>query len=409
MQIEDKQDDAGQQSSEQEVLSDGTAQSADTADGVGNMQVAPEEATTDGAGKTPMTTREKVLAGVASAAVVAAIAGFGLFAANNPGDAAAKYSGGSIQESEVASYIEQYRTAYGLTDDSAFAKTLKNQNMTVASYRQNSVDQLIIKHLIEKRAKELGVEVSDDEVESRLQEVYGQIAGDDNSMWQSTLESMGVTEDDLRDRYRADLLQDKVCEQDVAKTDASDEDTLSYITSYLAGSTQKHVYHIVFTSDEGKTKKASECLKALQKLDKDGKLNAAAFEKCAVEYSESANVADNKGALGWTGSGNIGSDVSDLIADMKAGDLSDLSTIDEDDGALEIVYVDEDYAFPEAAKITSLKKLKVPEGLLGVVKSAASAGNWQTDCTNYLAKLLADAKVTYYPVPDGASYAVDLE
>lgn len=360
-------------------------------------------------GKALLTGREKALCGVTAVAVVAAIAGFGLFAASNPAGAAAKYDGGNIQESEVAAYIEQYRSAYGLADDTQFASTLANQNMTVASYRQNAVDQLIIGKLIEKRAKELGVSVSDDEVEARLQQVYGQIAGDDDSMWKSTLESMGVTEDDLRARYRADLLQDKVCEADVAKEQAGDEDTLSYISSYLAESTQKHVYHIVFTSDEGKSTKAAECKKALDKAAKADALNAAEFEKIAAEYSESSTVADDKGSLGWTGSGSIPSDISDLIENMKAGEVSDPSTIEEDDGdALEIVYVDEEYSFPAASKITSLKKLKVPDELLDAIRSAAGQGNWTQDCQTYLAKLLASAKVTYYPVPDNASYNVEL-
>lgn len=382
------------------------AEAEDAAGAVAAVAGATKDAAS---GKTPLTGREKVLGGVAAVAVVAAIAGFGLFAASNPAGAAAKFDGGNVQESEVAAYIEQYRNAYGLTDDTQFASTLTSQNMTVASYRQNAVDQLVIGKLIEKRAKELGVSVSDEEVEARLQQIYGQIAGDDDSIWKSTLESMGVTEDDLRSRYRADLLQEKVCKADVAQEQASDEDMLSYITSYLADSTQKHVYHIVFTSDEGKTQKASECADALKKAKKDGTLNAAEFEKLAAQYSESSTVADDKGVVGWTGSGVIPSDITDLIDGMGAGDVSDPTTIEEDDGdAYEIVYVDEEFSFPEASKITSLNKLKVPDGLLDIIRSAAGQGNWQQDCQKYLAKLLAGAKVTYYPVPDSASYNVDL-
>lgn len=355
-----------------------------------------------------MTGREKVFAGVATVAIVAAIAGFGLYAANMPGGAAAKYDGGSVSESEVSAYIEQYRSAYSLSTDSAFASALKNQNMTVASYRQNAVDQLVIQKIIEKRASELGVSVSDEDVEARLQEVYGQIANGDDSIWQSTLESMGVTEDDLRTRYKSDLLQDKVCEQDVAQENASDEDTVSYISSYLADTTQKHVYRIVFTSDDGKSTKADECTKELNKLKKAKKLTTASFEELVAKYSESETAADDKGSVGWTGSGNVGDTITDLIGSMNVGDVSDATTVAEDDDALEIVYVDEDFTFPSSSEISSIDSLNIPDELLDAVKAAVSKANWQSDCTVYIAKLLADAKVTYYPVPDDASYNVDL-
>ena len=359
--------------------------------------------------KPGMSAREKVLAAVAGVAVVAAIAGFALFAINNvPAGTAAKYSGGTISEASVAASIEQYRKAYSLTDDSTFASQLKSQSMTVASYRQNTIDQLIIAQLVEKRAEELGVSASDEEVEAELGDVSGQISSGDDSLWQSTLDSMGITEDDLKTRYRANILQDKECEQDVPKTDATDEEVLSYIQSNLASSTQMQVYSIVFSSDDGKSSTANTCYEELKALKDSGKLTLKAFKAAAAKYSEAENAQETEGELGWTGSGNIGTDVSELIQDMKKGEMSELTTISEDDDALEIVYVADTFEFPEASEITSVDSLNVPDALLSIIKSAATDEAWQSSCSSYLAKLLADAKVTYYPVPDDASYNVSL-
>lgn len=354
--------------------------------------------------------REKVLTGVAAVAVVAAIAGFGLFAVNSvPSNVAAKYDGGVITEEEVASSIAQYRSAYGFTDDSTFATQLESQNMTVASYRQNTADQLIIANLVEKRAKELGIEVSDDEVNEKVQQIAGQISSGDDSMWQSTLESMGITEEALQKRYHADLLQQKVCEQDVAVTDATDDEALTYIQTYLSDSTQKLVYRIVFTSDDGKTKKSDECYKKLKALKDAGKLTTKKFSEIAAEYSESDTVSSDKGELGWTGSGNISSDISDAIEDMKKGGVSEPVTVEDDDNALEVVFVADVCKFPSSDNMDSLDSLNVPDELLSIIKSAAAQSVWQSNSTKYLAKLLADAKVTYYPVPDDAAYNVSLD
>lgn len=353
--------------------------------------------------------RERVLAVIAAVALVAAIAFFGLFACNSPlFGTAARYSGGSVSEQDVSAWIEQYRGAYGLSDDEAFAQTLKSQNMTVASYRQNAVDQLVLAKLIDKRAKALGITVTDEEVEERLASIYGQVAGDDSSMWLSTLESMGVSEDDLRTRYRADILQEKVLAEDVAKEPATEEETLSYISSYLAETTQLHVMRIVFSSDDGKSTQAYPCRDELKALKRAGKLNAETFAELAVTYSEEEGVAETKGNLGWTGSGVIGSEAAEVIDGMEAGDLSELNTIEADSGALEIFFIDEDYSFPEAAAVSSLQALDVPEELLTAIQSAAAYEAWQASCSSYMAKLLADARITYYPVPKDASYNVEL-
>ena len=396
----DADSDAEQDVEEQDTAEQG-AQTSDSLDALVE-QVAKEQTAKQ------WSSREKILAGVAGVAIVVAIAGFSLFAVNAPGNAAAKFDGGSVSESEVTAYIDQYRNAYGTTDDSSFASLLKNQNMTVASYRQSAIDQLVLQKLIEKRANELGVSVSDDDVEARLQEVREQMGATDDDTWQSTLESYGVTEDSLRSTYRSQLLQDKVCEQDVPEEEPSDDDTLNYISSYLADTTQKHVYRIVFTSDDGKSTKAGKCTKELKKLKKSKKLDAAAFEELVAKYSESDTAADDKGAVGWSGSDSISDTISELIDSMSVGDFSDATTVEEDDNALEIIYVDQDFTFPSSSDIESLDSLSIPDELLSDVKSAVSYSNWQTDCSTYIAKLLADAKVTYYPVPDDASYNVDL-
>ncbi|MGN0039072.1 MAG: SurA N-terminal domain-containing protein [Coriobacteriales bacterium] len=356
-----------------------------------------------------MSGHEKALAAVAAIALAAAVAFFGLFACNSPlFGTAARYSGGSVSEQEVSAWIEQYRGAYGLADDASFAQALASQNMSVASYRQNAIDQLVISKLVEKRASELGLSVSEEEVEARLKSIYGQVAGDDSSLWQTTLENMGVSEDDLRERYRADILQEKVLSEDVALEEAGEEDTLGYISSYLAGTTQLHVMRIVFNTDEGKSSKAEQCLEELKAMKKAGTLDTASFAEMAAQYSEEEGAQDAGGALGWTGSGAIGSDVSEVVDGMGAGELSELATIEADGNALELFYVDEEYSFPEAAAVSSLEALDVPEDLLSAIKAAAAQEAWQLDCTSYLAKLLADARITYYPVPEGASYNVEL-
>ena len=352
--------------------------------------------------------KEKPLIAGLVVAVIAAIIGFALFFTSGvPAGAAAKVNDSYVTEERVAEWIAQYRSVYGLTDDDTFASTLKSQNMTVVSYRQNAIDQIILSDLIEARANELGLEATDEEVQAKLESVSGQFASDDESLWASTLESMGVTEDELKVRYKADILQSKVEEADVPLRDASDEELLAYVQSYLAGTTQKHVCRIVFEGDSMSTK-AEKCMAELKGMRDAGTFDDAAFAKLAKKYSDEDDVAETGGALAWTGAGVIGDEITEVIEDMDAGEFSELTTIEADDGALEIIYVDETYTFPDASNIASVDAIGVPDELLIAVKSAAAQVAWQSDCSDYLAKMLAGAKITYYPVPDDAAYNVEL-
>lgn len=389
-----------------QACGDAVAGGPDEPNPQGPGEAAPEDEPE--AEKRPLSGREKLLAIVAAVALVAALVFCGLFATSCvPSSRAASFDGGTIAEEDVAAWIEQQRGAYGFTDDTTFAQALSSQGMTVASYRQNAIDQLVIKELIEQHAKADGITVSDEEVEERLASVYGQVSDGDDSLWLQTLESMGVTEDDLRVRYRADILQSKVLEAEVPVEDAADDEVLDYVGNYLADTTQKKVYCIAFSSDEGKTSKASACIAELKALKKGGKLDAVAFEEIALKYSEAEDVQDTKGSLGWTGSGSMTTDVSEIVEDLDAGEFSEAATID-DDSTLGIVFVSEEYTFPELSEIVSIEAMETPDELLELVKSAAAQAAWSSDCSAYLAKLLADAQVTYYPVPSDASYNVDL-
>ena len=355
--------------------------------------------------KTKVSTREKVLIVALVIALAAAVCGFVLyFMVKTPSNIAAKYGNSTITEERVASWIDQYRVSSQLTNDDDFANALTSQNMTVAAFRLNVIDQLILADLVEAKAASLGISVSDDEVQAKLDEVKSSF-GDDET-WEATIENYGLTEADLRAQYKTNLLQDALCEKEVPTRDATDDEIISYMQNYLASTTQKHVYRVVFTGDDADTR-AKACLAELNKAKEAGTLDAAAFEKIAKAESDEENVAETGGELGWTGSGKIGDEISEIIEYIAVGSLSDVESI-SDDNATEIFFIDTEYTFPESSEITSIDELEVPDELLDAVKTAAANIGWQSDCTAYLAKLLADTKVTYYPIPENAAYNVDL-
>lgn len=351
--------------------------------------------------------REVALAVVAVIAIIVAAVGFTLYNGDRvPADAAAKVNDSYITEESVSGWISQYRSAYSLTDDASFASALLSQNLNVSTFRQNAVNQLTLAQIVNKRAEELGVVPTDEDAQAQVDSMKQSMSFNDDSVWADTLSSYGLTEDSLLEQYRTNLAQQAVCEKDVARRDATDDEDLSYAKSYLAGTTQKHAYRIVFAGDEANAR-AQECYSQLTAKQEAGGVDANAFAELARTYSDEDNAKETGGSLAWSGDSAMGEEVQDLLEDLSVGSFTGIETVEADD-AVEIIYCDEEYAFPSSSDFSSLTADAVPASLMETISEAASDELWTSDCNAYLASLLASAKITYYPMPDDASYNVDM-
>ncbi len=362
----------------------------------------PERALS-GCGKRAFTPREKALSVATAIAVALAAAGFGLFGASAvPADAAAKVNDTYLSEQSVADWIGQYRAANALADDDDFASMLASQGMTVSALRISAVNQLALSQLVCARASELGATPSDEQAQQQVDAMKAAVAFNDDDVWADTLDMYGFTEDGLREQYKTNLAQRAVCEHDVAHREATDEETLAYVQTYLANTTQKHAYRIVFLGEDAQTR-AEECYGKLRNVAADG-LTVEEFSALAREYSDEEGVGETGGSYAWSGS-SMDSEVKDLMEDLDVGSTTGIKSMQ--DGSVVILFCDEAYTFPASDGLSAMPE-GVPEGLLDEVALSASNMLWESDSDAYLASLLAKARITYYPVPSDASYNVDV-
>lgn len=339
-------------------------------------------------------------------AIVAAIVGFALYATSRvPDGAAAKLNDEYVSETDVNSYINQYRMSHSLTDDTALAQALSSQGMSVAQFRINAIDQIAITKLVNARAEELGITADESKVDEHISQLKSSLAFNDDSIWERTLQQYGTTEDQLREQYRDSLVQQAVCEQEVPRREANDDETLSWAKSNLAGSEQHHYTSIVF-SGKNAAKKASSFSSKLTRYEATRSWpNAGAEAKAVKARAKRAGATCSDYA--WTIALDSSSELTETLNGLSLGETSDIQT-DSSAKTSTIYLCDGSYTFPSSGKIGSLKKKDVPGTLWQAVGQKASDALWSSDCTAYVAKLLAQAKVTYYPVPDDASYNVDL-
>ena len=354
-----------------------------------------------------LSSREKLLAVLLVVAVIAAIAGFVLFAKAGTAatGAAAKVDDFYIAEEDVAVWISQYRASYSMSDDATFVSSLLSSDMSVSDLRKEAIDQLALSQLILQRAEELGVTPTDEECQEQLDAIKESMSLGDEETWQETLETYNLTEEGLLEQYRVNLAEDAICEQDVDHRDATDDELLSYLQSYLAGTTQYHAYRIMFTGDDA-ADDAEEVYAMLQEMQEDGELDTASFSTMALQYSAEETVAETGGSYAWSGS-EMADEVKEAMEYATVGELIGIETVAEDDDAVEIIYCDTSYTFAESDELTELPD-DVPDALLAEVQDAAADEVFETNCDDYLNWLLAQASITYYPVPEDAEYNLDL-
>jgi len=217
-----------------------------------------------------------------------------------------------IQKSDFDQLIkqtEQNFTAQG----QEFPKVGTPEYETV---KKTILDGLIQQAEWELAGEEMGVKVSDEEVEKQLDALKKQyFPGDTNDeKYKAELVKAGLTDRQVRDRLEAKLLSDKIKKAVYAKVKVSDADVQTYYTTHLADYKQpesRDVRHILV-----KTKAQAE---KLYNQIKGG----ANFAKLAQKYSQDTGTAAQGGKYtAYKGKSVAPFDKFVFDPKTKTGDLS---------------------------------------------------------------------------------------
>ena len=350
------------------------------------------------------TGREKMFLGTTIVCLIAAVVGFVLYAgARVPAGVAAKVNDIYVQESDVAQMISEQRARYGLESDADFASSLLMQGMNVYTYRQGIINQIALNTIIDNKAKELGCTPSDSQVDEQVKAMREMNNAQDDESWQKVLDAQGVTEQSLRAQLKTNLSEQAIYEKEIQYTEATDDEIRSYVATNRAGGVAKHSWRATFSGTDAE-KRAKEFRETV--LAQTGPLTAETFSLLASKYSDSPTVAQDGGDAGWTyldGSTSY----AKALADLQVGALSEVVATDTD-GNYGVAYCDEIYEFPDASDASSMDLTAIPDDLMEDLREQASAYVYETKCNEYLAALLSDASFTYYPIPKGAVYNVDM-
>ena len=179
----------------------------------------------------------------------------------------------------------------------------------VATSGENTLNIIVRDEITKKEAEKLKVTVTDKQLDEAVGELKAQYGSDE--AFKEALKTYNVTEADVKEDMKADLLLENVLKKRIKVTDDEIKAYFEENKDSLAQSEQVQASHILVKTE----KEATAILKEL----KDG----ADFAKLAKEKSTDTGSAVEGGDLGLFGKGEMTEAFEKAAFALKVGDISE--------------------------------------------------------------------------------------
>jgi parvulin-like peptidyl-prolyl isomerase len=220
----------------------------------------------------------------ALAAVLAACGGGGGGSANLSGDTVVKVGDRTITQQQFDALLNQAKKSYK-SQKRAFPKAGTPEYQTL---KNQAVQYLVQRAEFAQEADKLGVKVTDNDVEARLKQIKKQYFGGTEARYKKALEQQGLTDEQVREDVKANLISEKLFKKVTQNVKASDAEIKKYYDQHLSQygvPEQRDVAHILV--------KSKSLADKLYQQVKGG----ADFSKLAKQYSKDPGSAKQGGKL----------------------------------------------------------------------------------------------------------------
>ncbi len=213
-----------------------------------------------------------------------ALAGCGGGSDEVPTDAVAVVDGEEIAKSDYDSLLAQAKKSY-TTQKREFPKAGSQEFQTL---KNQAVQFLVRREQFEQELAALDVEVTDKQVDARLEQIQKQYFGGDKAKYQAQLKEQGLTETQVRNDLRAQIVSEKIFAEVTGDVKVTDKQVADYYAKNKAQYSQpqtRDVRHILV-----KTRAQAD--------DLYNQLQAGAnFAALAKKFSEDTGSKANGGKL----------------------------------------------------------------------------------------------------------------
>lgn len=232
----------------------------------------------------------------------------------------------------------------------------------------STLEDLIVRVLVDQEAKKAGVSVSDSELQDQIQKIINEQYGSE-SVFESTLQYYGMTRQAFEDQWRTYLLAEKILKPSLS---ASDEEIQAYFDAHHDELNQKESV----TLREIVTATKEEAQAVLDQLKAGADFATLASQK-SIDSSKS-----NGGNVGVVYRGDYPSQVESVIFGLKVGDFSDP------------VQVDNGYAIFNVTARTDAKVVTLDE-VKDKVKDLVLNEKVQNSLSDWISEIRSQANIQY--------------
>ncbi len=196
--------------------------------------------------------------------------------------------------------------------------------------RDKLLEQLIEEKLIEMKAREQGVSVSDSEVEAAMERHIAQMDVSKEN-FEQMIAQKGISVEEYRNRIRTELMKVKFVKGNVqGEIEISEEEMLNFYRRHPEEfkSTQEVRLARIFlpfteTASAQKREKVVERARNIKSRVQAGE----SFEKLAREYSKGSNASEG-GSLGWVNPDYLRPDFKNAVSNLPPGGVSEVIILD---------------------------------------------------------------------------------
>ena len=187
--------------------------------------------------------------------------------------------------------------------------------------KKDILNQVVEDKLVLSRAKELGIKVTESEIDERLEYIKKGFPSEEE--FYKTLETQGVTMANLKDRYRDQIMMKKLVDYEVrSRISVLPSDVSAYYEKHMSEFREGDKYKVKNILIKAKDDVSAELVKVeiddIYKKLKEG----WSFDELAKQYSQGPN-AEKGGDMGYIEKGQMLEVLDNAIFKLKPGEFSE--------------------------------------------------------------------------------------
>jgi parvulin-like peptidyl-prolyl isomerase len=261
----------------------------------------------------------------------------------------ATFDGGEVTEGEVVDTIKK-ASAQQAAQTGRSAPEIEPGSPQFDAAKSQVMPQLLAFNVAAAYAKENGIEVSGEEVQTEIDSIKdqfnqqavaaGQGAGDPEETFQEALDQFGYTDASFREEIRNSLLLQKVQDEVLGDVSPTDEEVEAFYEenkdTQFTQPEQRCIRHILFTKDQ-----EDQAEEVKQELEDGGD-----FAQLAEEYSQDPGSKEQGGDLGCQPKGKFVPEFDDAAFNADEGEI--VGPVETDFGyhIIEVTDIQEEGAMP---------------------------------------------------------------